>query len=82
MLHITPSERAALKLLAAGKARHEIADHLQISENGVDAHLAMLFTRMGVAGPAEAVRAAFRRGLLIPEDSESRRDEVKGREGV
>ena len=64
VLHITPSERAALQLLADGKAGNEIACGLGISEPAVEPHLSTLFARMGVASRAEAVAAALRRGLL------------------
>lgn len=64
MLQITPSERAALQLLANGNAATEIAGRLGISECEVEAHLTALFARMGAASRAEAIAAAFRRGLL------------------
>jgi DNA-binding NarL/FixJ family response regulator len=68
VLHITPSERTALQLLAEGRARHQIADSLQVSEKEIDGQLTTLFARMGVANPTEAVAAAFRRGLILSEE--------------
>ena len=65
VLQITSSERAELQRLAERKAKHEITDHFRVSETGAD--LTALFARMGVAGPTEAVAAAFRRGLINPE---------------
>lgn len=65
-LHITPAERAALELLATGRAGHEIAGHLGTSEGDLEARLLALFAKMGVAGRREAVTAALRRGLLTP----------------
>lgn len=63
-LHITHRERAALQLLAEGKAKNEIATGLGVSERAVDAHLTTLFARMGAASQTEAIAAALRRGLL------------------
>ena len=63
-LHITPGERAALELLANDEAGREIATHLETSEEHLEARLAALFARMGVANRREAVSAALRRGLL------------------
>jgi DNA-binding CsgD family transcriptional regulator len=64
LLQITPSERAALQLLANGGGRRELADGLRVSEGEVDVHLAMLFARMGASSQGEAVAAALRRGLV------------------
>lgn len=64
LLHITPSERAALQLLASGKTTHEIAGRLGITESEAEVRLTTLFIRMGAETPTEAVVAAFRRGLL------------------
>lgn len=68
LLHITPSERTALQLLASGKTTDEIAGRLGITECEADVHLTTLFLRMGAGTPTEAIAAAFRRGLLTPED--------------
>ena len=64
MLHITPLERVALQLLASGVATHELAGRLGVSAREVETNLNTLFARMGAASRAEAVAAAFRRGLL------------------
>ena len=64
MLHITPWERAALELLAAGTNTRDIASHLGIPETEMQLRLNTLFARMGAATPADAIAAAFRRGLL------------------
>jgi LuxR family quorum sensing-dependent transcriptional regulator len=66
MLRITPAERAALQLLATGSAEHEISTLLGASEDTLEACLATLFSRLGVASRKEAVSEAFRRGLLTP----------------
>lgn len=67
MLHITPSERTALQLLATGIATRELAGRLGLSAYDIDAQLASLFVRMGAANRTEAVASAMRRGLLISE---------------
>jgi len=54
VLTITPLERAALQLLANGKACDAVAN----------CDLRTLFAKMGAASQAEAVEAACRRGLL------------------
>lgn len=64
MLHITPTERAALQLLATGIGTGELAGRLGLSAYEIDAHLASLFARMGAASRTEAVASAMRRGLL------------------
>jgi DNA-binding CsgD family transcriptional regulator len=64
LLHITPHERAALQLLANGVETRRIADGLGVAEPEVEAHLNLLFARMGATSRAEAVAAAWRRGLL------------------
>jgi len=66
-LHITPTERNALQLLATGKAGHEIAGLLGTAEADLEAHLTALFARMGVGSRSEAIMAAVRRGLLTHE---------------
>jgi DNA-binding CsgD family transcriptional regulator len=75
VLAITPSERAALQLLADGEGAIKIAGRLGIGENEVDAHLTMLFARMGAADRSDAVTKAFRRGLLRL-DGKQRQDEA------
>lgn len=64
MLQITPWERAALQLLANGKATDELAGRLGFSECELEAYLTTLFARMGAASRTEAIADAFRRGLL------------------
>ena len=66
VLQITPLERTALELLATGTAAREIARLLGGTERDLEARLAALFSRLGVANHAEAVTAARRRGLIAP----------------
>jgi len=65
VLHITPSERQALRLLAQDNPISEVARALGVSASAVDVLLGVLFARMGVSGRAEAVESASRRGLLV-----------------
>ena len=69
MLHITPGERAALRLLAEGKSRRELAASLEVSEPEVEARLMALFRRMGVKTEREAAAECVKRGLLSDEMS-------------
>jgi len=64
LLYITHRERAALQLLAEGRARTEIAGGLGVSDWAVEDHLTTLFTRMGAASRTGAIDVASRRGLL------------------
>jgi DNA-binding CsgD family transcriptional regulator len=74
VLQITPGERVALQLLAKGRRSDEIAGRLGIGEREVDAHLTILFARMGATNRSEAIAAAFRRGLLTADDQDFRVD--------
>jgi DNA-binding NarL/FixJ family response regulator len=64
LLQITPVERAALQLLAEGRSHAEIATCLETSTREVKATLSVLFSRLGVRTPADAIRAGLKRGLL------------------
>jgi DNA-binding CsgD family transcriptional regulator len=64
ILHITPSERRALQLLADEKPVSEIASCLDITVSDLRSQLAILFARMGVSTIDEAASNALRRGLL------------------
>jgi DNA-binding NarL/FixJ family response regulator len=64
VLHITPSDRVALQLLANGTAAIEIAKNLGLPESELELHLTTLFARLGAAGRSEAIAIALKRGLL------------------
>ena len=66
MLQITPEERQALRLLAAGLPADAIAARLATSEFDLQVQLRTLFARMGAASQGDAVKIARRRGLLAP----------------
>ena len=63
-IQLTPRELAALRLMADGKAKKEIAADLGISERTVKTHLGHLFEKLGVTSRTEAVKVATRRGLV------------------
>ena len=66
MLHITPWERSALQLLAAGTPTAQLAVNLGVAEgDDVTGRLSALFSKLGVATETDAVNAALRRGLLV-----------------
>ncbi len=56
---VTPRQREVLELVATGHSNREIASRLQISENGVKAHVARLLVKFGVANRAALVRSAL-----------------------
>jgi len=64
ILLIAPSDREALRLLAAGHSKDVVAVGLGISTREMETQLAELFAAMGAATQAEAIVAAQRRGLL------------------
>lgn len=64
MLHITPWERSALELLARGAQSNDMAHRFGIPVAEIELRLNTLYARMGAATPADAIAAAFRRGLL------------------
>jgi DNA-binding NarL/FixJ family response regulator len=64
VLHITPSDRVALQLLANGTVAIEIAKNLGLPESEIESHLTRLFARLGAASRSEAIAMAFKRGLL------------------
>ena len=69
MLHITPDERQALRLIAAGQPPGTIAAQLGITGFELEVQLRTLFARMGAASATHAVSIAIRRGLLSPTGS-------------
>jgi len=64
MLQITPSDRQALRLLAIGHSKDDVAVGLGISAPEMETQLAKLFAAMGAATQAEAIAVAQRRGLI------------------
>lgn len=61
---LTPPEVEMLKLLGSGASYAEVGARLYLSERTVRRHMNQVFTKLGVATPAQAVAEAMRRGLL------------------
>jgi DNA-binding NarL/FixJ family response regulator len=61
---LTDRESQVLGLLARGLANKQIAAELAISEHTVKFHVSSIYTKLGVANRAEAVRMGVLRGLV------------------
>ena len=61
---LSQREREVLALLPRGLTNPEIANSLGITLNTAKTHLHSIFSKLDVAGRAEAVSAAVQRGLL------------------
>jgi NarL family two-component system response regulator YdfI len=66
-LELTEREREILQGVARGERSKEIAARLGISIRTVGAHLASIYTKLGVDSRASAVALAIERGLLNPD---------------
>jgi DNA-binding NarL/FixJ family response regulator len=65
--NLSAREQGVLALLAQGAANKEIAVRLHIAERTVKAHVASIFSKLGVNSRAETVAVALRSGLLPAE---------------
>jgi len=63
-IELSEREREILQGVARGERSKEIAVHLGISIRTVGAHLASIYTKLGVDSRASAVAVALERGLL------------------
>jgi DNA-binding CsgD family transcriptional regulator len=61
---LTPRERSVLALVAMGRTNREVGEELFISEKTVSVHLTRIMAKLGASRRAEAVAAAYDRGLL------------------
>lgn len=61
---LTDREAEVLALVAKGLTNRQIGERLFISGKTVSVHVSNLLAELGVAGRAEAVAVAHRRGLL------------------
>jgi DNA-binding NarL/FixJ family response regulator len=66
-VNLSPREREILGLLAEGRSQKQIAAALFISSKTVATHIQHLLSKLGVHSRAEAVAAAYQRGLVEPE---------------
>ena len=63
-INLTDREIEVLKFVASGERRNEVAVRLGISERTVKAHLASIYSKLGVDSRAAAIAVAAERGLL------------------
>jgi DNA-binding NarL/FixJ family response regulator len=61
---LTPRELEVLELLASGRSTHEVAATLGISATTVQSHVKNLLAKLGVHSKVEAVRLAWRSGVV------------------
>ncbi len=61
---LTEREQEVLESVARGERSKEIAAHLGISERTVKAHLASIYSKLGVDSRAAAIAIAAQRGML------------------
>lgn len=62
--HLTERELEVLEAVARGERSKEIAVHLDISERTVKAHLASIYSKLGVDSRAAAIAVAAQRGVF------------------
>jgi NarL family two-component system response regulator YdfI len=63
-LNLTDRELEVLTAVARGERSKEIASHLGISERTIKAHLASIYSKLGVDSRAAAIAVAAQKGLL------------------
>jgi DNA-binding NarL/FixJ family response regulator len=61
---LTERELEVLQLIAQGSANKQIARQLDLSPSTVKAHLASIFTKLGVTSRTQAVLYAAQSGLV------------------
>jgi DNA-binding CsgD family transcriptional regulator len=66
---LTTRELEVLRLLCRGAANKDIARALHLSENTVKTHLANLYAKLQVGKRTEAQAAAWRLGLVRPDEN-------------
>ena len=64
LINLTDRELEVLASVARGERSKEIASHLGISERTVKAHLASIYSKLGVDSRAAAIAVAAHKGLL------------------
>ena len=63
-INLTERELEVLEAVARGERSKEVASHLGISERTVKAHLASIYSKLGVDSRAAAIAVAAQKGLL------------------
>ena len=66
LVELTDREQEVLKAVARGDRSKEVAYQLGISERTVKAHLASIYSKLGVDSRAAAISIAIKKGLLHP----------------
>jgi DNA-binding NarL/FixJ family response regulator len=61
---LTEREVEVLRLVAAGRSNHEIADILVLSQKTVERHLSNIFTKLSVPSRTAAAAYAHEHGLM------------------
>lgn len=69
MAGLTDRERDVLVLLAHGLGTTEISVHLVISETTTKTHVGRILMKLGLRSRTQAVAAAYKTGLVKPNDS-------------
>jgi len=62
---LTATQRRVLTRIGQGRMTKEIAAELQLTERGVKWHREQIYTKLNLAGLADAVRAAVKLGLVV-----------------
>ncbi|MGH7826456.1 MAG: response regulator transcription factor [Candidatus Binatia bacterium] len=70
--NLTNREREVLQLAAEGLSNTEIGGRLFISVRTVEVHRSHLMHKLSLRSPADLVRYAFEKGLLLPQRSQGK----------
>jgi DNA-binding NarL/FixJ family response regulator len=61
---LTPAEVAVLRLVAAGNANKEIADHLGVTEDTVKGRVKSILAKLGAHDRTHAAIIGLKRGII------------------
>jgi DNA-binding NarL/FixJ family response regulator len=61
---LSERELEVLRLVAAGRANHDVAESLSVSDNTIKYHLKNIMQKLNVSNRAEAVKIATQMGLI------------------
>jgi len=61
---LTPAEVSVLRLIAAGQANKEIADHLSTTEESVKSRVKSILSKLGASDRTHATTIALKRGII------------------